>query len=226
MGLIRDSELRTLLIDGKVEEFNRKTQEEPADLENTDLRGVDLQRANLGHANLRHCLDVVGVERILTAEALVSRLESQGIDLSGVCYRFVCVENIRKLQQAFEETVTRLTESYSNGPCLEIDSEIEFHQISPELLDELKSLEPYGSENPTPIFAAKEIHVVSAAMVGKHHRRMSLMQSSHGGPTIDAIQFNLTPETPRADRFDCLAFRLQWNQYRGKKRIQIVVEDY
>jgi uncharacterized protein YjbI with pentapeptide repeats len=53
MGLIRDSELRTLLIDGKVEEFNRKTQEEPADLENTDLRGVDLQRANLGHANLR-----------------------------------------------------------------------------------------------------------------------------------------------------------------------------
>ena len=138
----------------------------------------------------------------------------------------VCVENIRKLQQAFEETVTRLTESYSNGPCLEIDSEIEFHQISPELLDELKSLEPYGSENPTPIFAAKEIHVVSAAMVGKHHRRMSLMQSSHGGPTIDAIQFNLNPETPRADRFDYLAFRLQWNQYRGKKRIQIVVEDY
>jgi single-stranded-DNA-specific exonuclease len=138
----------------------------------------------------------------------------------------VRVENIRKLRQAFEETVIRFTQSRSNGPCLEIDSEIEFHQINPKLLDELKDLEPYGSENPTPIFAAREIHVVSAAMVGKHHRRMSLMQSSHGSPTVDAIQFNLTSETPRADRFERLAFRLQWNQYRGRKRIQIVVEDF
>jgi single-stranded-DNA-specific exonuclease len=138
----------------------------------------------------------------------------------------VRVENIRKLRQAFEETVIRFTQSRSNGPCLEIDSEIEFHQINPKLLDELKGLEPYGSENPTPIFAAREIHVVSAAMVGKHHRRMSLMQSSHGSPTVDAIQFNLTSETPRADRFERLAFRLQWNQYRGRKRIQIVVEDF
>ena len=53
MGLIRNSELRMLLIDGKIEEFNQKTGESPADLENTDLRGVDLQEANLLHANLR-----------------------------------------------------------------------------------------------------------------------------------------------------------------------------
>ena len=138
----------------------------------------------------------------------------------------VRTEKIRELQQLFEDTVIRHTDVDSKGPCLEIDSEIEFQQISPKLMDELKRLEPYGSENPIPIFAAKEVYVTSAAIVGKHHRRMTLMQGPGVGPAIEAIQFNLMPDTPRADRFDRLAFRLQWNQYRGKRRIQIVVEDF
>jgi single-stranded-DNA-specific exonuclease len=134
-------------------------------------------------------------------------------------------ENIRKLQAAFEDAVIRLTTT-DNGPCLEIDSEIEFSQISPKLLDELESLEPFGLDNPTPIFAARQVHVTSAGIVGKYHRRMTLRQSSSSGDTIDAIHFNLKPDTPRAQRFERLAFRLQWNQYRGKKRVQIVVKDF
>ncbi len=53
MSLILDSKLRLLLIDGKVDEFNRITEDEPADLANTDLRMADLRGANLRHANLR-----------------------------------------------------------------------------------------------------------------------------------------------------------------------------
>ncbi len=51
--LIRDSELRLLLLDGKIDEFNVRVEEEPADLENVDLRTADLQGANLLRANLR-----------------------------------------------------------------------------------------------------------------------------------------------------------------------------
>jgi single-stranded-DNA-specific exonuclease len=138
----------------------------------------------------------------------------------------VQTENIRKLQAAFDDTVTQLTTVANNGPCLEIDSEIEFNQISPKLMDELESLEPFGSDNPTPIFAARQVHVTSAGIVGKYHRRMSLRQSANSSGTIDAIHFNLKPDTPRVERFERLAFQLRWNQYRGKKRVQIVVEDF
>lgn len=138
----------------------------------------------------------------------------------------VRTENIRKLQAAFEEAVARLTTCTNNGPILEIDSEIEFSQIRPNLLNELTRLEPFGSDNPPPVFAARDVGVVSAAMVGRHHRRMSLRQSSNDSDTVDAIHFNLTPDTPRADSFERLAFRLKWNRYRGKKSIQIVIEDF
>ena len=53
---------------------------------------------------------------------------------------------------------------------------------------------------------------------------MTLRQSGLNRSPIDAIQFNLKPDAPRADSFDQLAFRLQWNRYNGKQQIQIVVE--
>jgi len=53
MELIRDSELRLLLVDGKIDEFNARLEDEPANLENVDLRSIDLREANLSHANLR-----------------------------------------------------------------------------------------------------------------------------------------------------------------------------
>ena len=51
--MITESELRTLLIDGKFDEFNERAGQEPPDLENLVLRGADLRQADLSHANLR-----------------------------------------------------------------------------------------------------------------------------------------------------------------------------
>ena len=53
MSLKLNSPLRLLLIDGKIDEFNQQTAEEPADLKDVDLRAVDLRGANLSHANLQ-----------------------------------------------------------------------------------------------------------------------------------------------------------------------------
>ena len=48
----------------------------------------------LGRQNLTSCLDAVGVERVLTAKALVTRLQGQGVDLGDVSERFVYVEEL------------------------------------------------------------------------------------------------------------------------------------
>ncbi len=48
----------------------------------------------LGRKNLLHCLAASGVERILTSGTVVSRIRSQGLDLSGLQEKFVCIEDI------------------------------------------------------------------------------------------------------------------------------------
>jgi long-chain-fatty-acid--[acyl-carrier-protein] ligase len=47
-----------------------------------------------GRRNMSHALELVGVERILTAQRLVSRLETQGSDFSGMNEHFVYLETL------------------------------------------------------------------------------------------------------------------------------------
>ncbi|RJQ81706.1 MAG: hypothetical protein C4519_08445, partial [Desulfobacteraceae bacterium] len=109
---------------------------------------------------------------------------------------------------------------------LEIDSEIELGHISTQLMDEMENLSPFGTGNPQPLFMARQVNVTTAAMVGRGHRRMVLCQPNSCAPPIAAIQFNIEPDCPRANWFERLAFRLQWNRYKGGKEIQMVVEAF
>ena len=138
----------------------------------------------------------------------------------------IAPENIRKLQARFEKAVTDMVSRDAAQPPLVVDSEIKLNQINARLMSELENLEPFGTDNPPPLFAATDVQVDSATIIGKRHRRMTLHQEAGNSMPIEAIQFNLTPETPRAENFERIAFRLQWNHYKGNKRIQMVVEEF
>ncbi len=48
-----------------------------------------------GSRHISHSLDLLGVERVLTARALLSRLDTLGIDLAAIRDRFLMVEDLR-----------------------------------------------------------------------------------------------------------------------------------
>jgi len=133
-------------------------------------------------------------------------------------------ENITRLRKEFDQAVGTMTKGEFINPTLNIDCEIQFDDISPELIDELENLAPYGTDNAAPLFMAKWVQVKSAAIVGQRHRRMTLHQPHQTKEPLAAMHFNLMPDTPRAEFFDRLAFRLQWNRYRGTRQAQLVVE--
>lgn len=138
----------------------------------------------------------------------------------------VQTEHVGALQKAFESAVAELMPLATPRPELRIDSQLELDQICPQLLDELETLAPFGAGNPPPLFMARNVRVTTAAIVGQRHRRMVLCQPDQCSPPIGAIQFNITTDTPRAQSFERLAFRLQWNRYRGDKEIQMIVEAF
>jgi single-stranded-DNA-specific exonuclease len=138
----------------------------------------------------------------------------------------VRTENIGKLQTALEAAVTDMLQDQPSGPQIDIDSEIALGQISAQLIDELELLSPFGTDNPAPLFMAREVKVTTAAIVGRTHRRMVLCQPDSCTPPVAAIHFNIEPDCPRLDAFARLAFRVQWNRYKGNKEIQLVVEAF
>ena len=50
----------------------------------------------LGPKNLLHCLDSLNVQHILTSAQLLEQLKSQGIDLSAISPRLICLEDLRR----------------------------------------------------------------------------------------------------------------------------------
>lgn len=138
----------------------------------------------------------------------------------------VKTKNIGKLKSAFEDSVQSLIHTNEMTPHLAIDCEIDLDQIEPRLLDELEQLAPYGVSNPQPLFMARDIRVTQANIVGQHHRRMQLSQPHQSRPPVTAIQFNIPEDGPRPRAFERLAFKLQWNRYKGEKTMQMIVENW
>lgn len=115
------------------------------------------------------------------------------------------------------------------APPLLIDCEINLNQIAPELIDKLESLRPFGTQNPEPLFMARQVFVISSDLVGGVHRRMTLGQNQSQtqtgrGTHIAAIQFNIDPQKPPPELFQQIAFKIRWNRWRNKKTAQILIE--
>jgi len=135
-------------------------------------------------------------------------------------------DNIPRFRKNFENVIRNTTGLQRFLREIPIDYEIGFDEISDELTDELKSLEPFGEGNPEPLFMARNIMVSSSKIVGENHRRMILRQAEgRNGRAVNAIQFNIDRDRPLKDRFDRMAFRLRRNHWNGKSTLQIIVEE-
>ncbi|MBW2043112.1 MAG: single-stranded-DNA-specific exonuclease RecJ [Deltaproteobacteria bacterium] len=134
--------------------------------------------------------------------------------------------DLESFTEAFETTVRGKSRPEDFIPRILIDCELDFDQITTELADALEQLKPHGVGNPSPLFFAKNIRVLSSRVVGKSHRKMRLCQYTGGRSRIlDAIQFNIDPDRPKPEAFSRMAFRLSWNHWNGQKTLQAVVQE-
>ena len=107
-------------------------------------------------------------------------------------------------------------------PRLVIDAEVPFEQLSLDFLASYELLQPFGSENPQPIFLSREIWPTAAPRHLKNkHLKLFLKQGVH---EHDAIFFggaeNELPEPP----WD-MAFTIDRNVFRGRTSLQLTVRE-
>ncbi|MHB1951100.1 MAG: single-stranded-DNA-specific exonuclease RecJ [Acidiferrobacteraceae bacterium] len=92
-------------------------------------------------------------------------------------------------------------------------------EFSLQTAEALHAAGPWGQSFPEPVFD-NEFRVVEQRVVGSGHVRMKLRPSG-ANITLDAIAFNHTP----CETLDVrAAFRLDINEYQGRRRLQLVVE--
>ena len=112
---------------------------------------------------------------------------------------------------------------------LYLDSKISPSALNEDFLQEINSLEPFGSGNTEPKFVIENIKVISSDLVGNVHIKTVLLGKD--GTTFKAFAWN-AKNTPLEQYLNKnqkkninIAGNMRLNEWRGKKEVQFVIED-
>ncbi|HEY8362836.1 MAG TPA: single-stranded-DNA-specific exonuclease RecJ [Tissierellaceae bacterium] len=109
---------------------------------------------------------------------------------------------------------------------LKIDMELSSNEITPELAEQLKLLEPFGFGNPKPIFVCKNLSVENVKAVGEGEKHLKI-QLKKKEKEFSAIGFNFgyyKNELEIAPFID-VAFWLEINEWEGIRELQLNLKD-
>ncbi|PBQ33116.1 single-stranded-DNA-specific exonuclease RecJ [Sphingobacteriaceae bacterium] len=137
-------------------------------------------------------------------------------------------ENVEAFKTKFESVVSASITADQLIPKIEVDIELELHEITDKLLRILKQFAPHGPENMTPLFCARSVFDTGWGQVfGNNHLKLELFQKSNPNIRFQALAFDKGDYVnffQRKTPMDII-FRIQENEFKGATTIQLVIED-
>lgn len=152
-------------------------------------------------------------------------------------------ENVTIFRQRLNE-LTTLTDEDLQGKVV-IDVPMPLDYITKELIEQLSILEPFGKSNEKPVFADRNLEILSLRILGKNQNVCRIQVKSTGGTILTAIYFGQAEqfleflrqkygdqavEQALAGRGSGMLISLVYypeiNVYNGRESIQVIVKNY
>ncbi|MBQ3690477.1 MAG: single-stranded-DNA-specific exonuclease RecJ [Bacteroidales bacterium] len=143
---------------------------------------------------------------------------------AGLSLKF---ENFEKFRQAFENYVKNHILSSQQKPKIEIEQELDFKSITLDFYEKLQQFEPFGPENPEPVFSTCGVTDLNSKTVGKDNSHLRLEVIDNSGFTKVGIAFgmgHLIQEIKTGKPFD-ICYTIDLNVYKNNKTIQLRIKD-
>ncbi len=124
---------------------------------------------------------------------------------------------------AFDEMVGRRLSQLDLQQKILSDGELSEAELNLEFADLLQNVTTWGQHFPEPIFHGT-FEVVQVRILKDSHLKL-LVRTNAAGNELEAIAFNVDkPEMWQGMRRVCLAYKLDINQYRGNRNVQLMVQ--
>ena len=110
------------------------------------------------------------------------------------------------------------------SPVIESDGELTVEEMTLDMARELADGGPWGQQFPEPLFDG-EFELLAQRIVGERHLKMRLRPVG-GSVALDAIAFRVDTQRwpdPAATRVHA-AYRMDVNEWRGERSLQLLVE--
>ncbi|MFZ7266301.1 single-stranded-DNA-specific exonuclease RecJ [Avibacterium avium] len=133
-------------------------------------------------------------------------------------------EKFSDFQRLFNEVVTECLDEKDLQGVVWTDGELNTQFMNLDTAELLKQAGPWGQAFPEPVFDG-EFKLLQQRLVGERHLKM-MVEPQNGGPLLDAIAFNVdTRYYPDLSLKKVkLAYKLDVNEYRGQRNIQLLVD--
>ncbi len=131
-------------------------------------------------------------------------------------------EKINEFRRMINEYAEK---SESQLPVLKLDCKLNPASISLDMLSVINILEPFGAENPQPLFGLFNMKITGIQPVGSNkHIRLTV---NRNGVSLPVMLFSVAPEDFPfvVSDFVDLAVRLTQNEYMGEVKVSIQVKD-
>ncbi len=113
-------------------------------------------------------------------------------------------------------------------PTINVDCKINTDSINVSLLDAVKTLEPFGAENSSPLFGIYNLVVNNVTEIGDKKQHLRIFAHKEGKQNeITLIYFNTSRskfQYRQNEKFDAIV-TLEKNEWNGATRVSIIVKD-
>lgn len=136
-------------------------------------------------------------------------------------------ESINKFREKLNENCKLTDEDFE--AIVHIDVPMPLAYADKDFIRQLSYLEPYGVGNPRPLFARKDIRVLSGKILGKNRNVGKYQIEDEDGKRYEMIYFGDLErfEAFRTDKtMISMAYYPEINVFAGRESIQIVMQDY
>lgn len=138
---------------------------------------------------------------------------------AGLTIREQCIEDFTK---AFVQIANHRLQEQHVVPKLHLDAEVRFEDLTFDLMESIKLLEPYGHGNPAPLLYADAYLVAEPKVVGKQHLKLSLEQD---GRMLECIAIGLGHRLHQLHKKP-LALRIAFTPQVSGSSIQLLIRDF
>ncbi|MEI6079214.1 MAG: DHHA1 domain-containing protein, partial [bacterium] len=128
-------------------------------------------------------------------------------------------ERIPQFEELFELGVANHIKSKKLLPVLDIDVEVGVCDVSSKTVSEISQMEPFGIDNPQPLFFSSDVKVFNKWVLKEKHLKLKLDNG------IDAIGFNMAHLADKIGSTIDIVFKPSINEWNGQKTLQYILVD-
>lgn len=137
-------------------------------------------------------------------------------------------ENFEEFKTLFVQEVERTIDEQELVPEIALDMEIELSDINDKLLRLIQAFQPFGPENPEPVFSSCQIYDANRVRkVGNNHLKFAAIPIKENIAPVSCIGFSLGryyDMLAKGAKID-ICYNIEENIYQGHRELQLNVKD-